>query len=161
MLHSGQRIGKGWQLLDVPSGLLDRQVVFPSMHVSQQSDYREQTQQGWRNAQDRQVGPLSLGLHAEVGPGFMESDFDLPTSWEPSTTLVSAMVNDAGGINRVVARVLGYGEVEMTNVGGNVYQATLGTFSDTGEFSILIQAWDNAGNNASAGPLTVTVVCIG
>jgi len=79
---------------------------------------------------------------------------------EPSTTLVSATVNDQGGVSRVVARILGYGEVEMYPVGGQVYQGMLGPFSETGEYSIIILAWDNAGNSAQAGPLTVTVVCI-
>ena len=79
---------------------------------------------------------------------------------EPSTTLTSATVIDAGGISRVVARILGYGEVEMYPVGGQVYQGTLGPFSETGEYSILILAWDIAGNSAQAGPLSVTVVCI-
>jgi Bacterial Ig domain len=79
---------------------------------------------------------------------------------EPSTTLASATVNDAGGVSRVVARILGYGEVEMTPVGGQVYQAVLGPFSEMGEYSIIFLAWDNAGNSAQAGPLSVTVVCI-
>jgi hypothetical protein len=78
------------------------------------------------------------------------------------TTTVSATVTDAGGVRRVVARVPGVGEVEMTLVGGNVYRAVLGPFDYTGELSIIILAWDNAGNAASAGPLTVLVVaCIG
>lgn len=80
---------------------------------------------------------------------------------EPSTTLVSATVNDQGGASRVVARILGYGEVEMNPVGGQVYQAVLGPFTETGEYSILILAWDSAGNSAQAGPLAVMVVCIG
>jgi len=80
---------------------------------------------------------------------------------EPSTTLVSATVNDQGGVSRVVARILGQAEVEMNPVGGQVYQAALGPFSETGEYSILILAWDSAGNSAQAGPLAVMVVCIG
>jgi hypothetical protein len=48
----------------------------------------------------------------------------------PNTTTVSATVTDAGGVNRVVARILGFGEVEMSLVGGNLYQAVLGPFSD-------------------------------
>jgi len=79
---------------------------------------------------------------------------------EPSTTLTSATVIDAGGISRVVARILGSGEVEMTPIGGQVYQAVLGPFTETGEYSIIILAWDIAGNSAQAGPLSVTVVCI-
>lgn len=55
----------------------------------------------------------------------------------------------------------GYGEVEMTHVGANVYQAVLGPFDSTGDLSILVMAWDESGNSAQAGPLTVQVVCIG
>jgi len=80
---------------------------------------------------------------------------------EPSTTIVSASVSDAGGVGRVMARIPGYGEVEMTHVGGGAYQATVGPFSGTGEFSIFIFAWDNAGNGAQAGPFTIMVACIG
>jgi len=80
---------------------------------------------------------------------------------EPSTTLVTAAVNDVGGVGRVVARVLGLGEFEMSPLGGQLYQVPVGPFGDVGEYSILILAWDGAGNGASAGPITVTVVCIG
>lgn len=80
---------------------------------------------------------------------------------QPNTTLVSASVSDASGVSRVIARVPGYGEVEMTPVGGGVYQATLGPFDSTGEFSVIIFAWDNAGNSSQAGPMTITVVCLG
>jgi hypothetical protein len=71
---------------------------------------------------------------------------------------VSATVTDAGGVSRVIARVPGVGEFEMNPVGGDVYQAVLGPFDYTGELSIIILARDNAGNSASAGPVTVQVV---
>jgi uncharacterized protein YraI len=80
---------------------------------------------------------------------------------QPSTAVVSATVSDAGGVSRVIARIPGVGEVEMTHVGGGVFQATVGPFSSTGEISIFIFAWDNAGNGAQSAPLTITVVCIG
>jgi hypothetical protein len=70
-------------------------------------------------------------------------------------------VTDAGGVNRVVARVLGTGiEVALNPVGGNVYQGTLGPFDSTGTFSVIIQAWDRAGNQAQSGSINVPVVCI-
>jgi len=80
---------------------------------------------------------------------------------EPSRTVISATVSDEGAVQRVTARIPGYGEVDMTSVGGEVYQATVGPFDSTGAVSILIQAWDNAGSSSTAGPLTVTVVCLG
>jgi hypothetical protein len=77
------------------------------------------------------------------------------------TTTVTATVTDAGGVNRVIARILGTGEVAMNPVGGNVYQGVLGPFDTTGTLSVLIQAWDNAGNGATAGPVSIQVVaCI-
>ncbi len=80
---------------------------------------------------------------------------------EPSTTLVGASVSDEGGISRVTARVSGFGEVDMSDTGGGDFEAVLGPFDYTGELSIIIQAWDNAGNVATAGPLTISVMCIG
>lgn len=74
------------------------------------------------------------------------------------TTTVSATVTDAGGVNRVVARVLGTGiEVTMTASGGNGYQAELGPFNMTGGLSIVIMAWDNAGNSVQGGPVNIQV----
>jgi hypothetical protein len=76
----------------------------------------------------------------------------------PATTTVSARVTDASGIQRVVARVVGMGEFEMTPVGGGIYQAVVGPFGEAGAVSILVQAWDNAGNGAISAPLNVEVV---
>lgn len=76
------------------------------------------------------------------------------------TTTVTATVTDVGGVNRVVARwTLGAqrGEVTMSAVGGNVYRATMGPFNIAGNLSIVVVAWDNAGNSAQANPITVQV----
>lgn len=74
------------------------------------------------------------------------------------TTTVTATVTDAGGVNRVVARVLGTGiEVNMGRTGGNSYQAVVGPFNTTGNLSIVISAWDNAGNAGQGGPVSVLV----
>ena len=83
MFYGAEGIRKSWQLLDIPSGLLNRQLVFPGVDISKQGDNGEQAQQGGSNAQDGQICPLSLGLHAEVGSCFVESHFDLPTSRKP------------------------------------------------------------------------------
>ena len=78
-----------------------------------------------------------------------------------TTTNVSATVSDTGGVYRVVARIIGYGDVGMSPSGGNLYQATLGPFSSSKTYSIYILAWDNAGNPpAQAGPLNLLVACI-
>ncbi len=74
------------------------------------------------------------------------------------TTTVSASVTDAGGVSRVVARVLGTGiEVTMNSAGGNSYQAVLGPFSVTGSLSIVVIASDNAGNSGQGGPVGIQV----
>ncbi len=74
------------------------------------------------------------------------------------TTTVSATVVDAGGVNRVIARVLGTGiEVTMNPSGGNSYQATIGPFNVTGTLSIVVIAWDNAGHSGQGGPVSIQV----
>lgn len=76
------------------------------------------------------------------------------------TTTVTATVTDASGVNRVVARwALGAqkGKVTMSAVGGNVYRAVMGPFNIAGTLSIVVVAWDNAGNSAQANPITVQV----
>jgi hypothetical protein len=77
-------------------------------------------------------------------------------------TTVSATVTDAGGVNRVVARLsgIGSGDVTMNPVGGNVYRADVGSFNALGQLTIHVVAWDKAGNTAQSGPMNVSVVCI-
>jgi hypothetical protein len=76
----------------------------------------------------------------------------------PPTTVISARVTDPGGIARVVVRVSGAGEYEMSPVGGGYYQATLGPFGEAGTLSVFVQAQDNAGNAATSAPIEVQVV---
>lgn len=76
----------------------------------------------------------------------------------PPTTLVRAHVTDPGGIARVVARVSGVGEFDMSPVGNEYYQVILGPFSEAGTFSVFVQARDNAGNTATSAPIEVQVV---
>ena len=92
MFHSVERIGEGWQLLDIPSRLLNEQAVFASVHIGKQGDNREQVEQSGRNAQDGQVCPLSLGFHTEMSADFVEGDFNLPTSGKPLNDLFGGKV---------------------------------------------------------------------
>lgn len=67
----------------------------------------------------------------------------------------------AGGVASVLARWnLGpeSDEVAMTLSGGYVYEGVSSPFSNTGELSAVIVAWDQAGNEGQAGPLTVQVL---
>jgi hypothetical protein len=76
----------------------------------------------------------------------------------PPTTLINARVTDAGGVARVVARVSGMGEFEMSSVGDGYYQAVLGPFGEAGALSVFVQAQDNSGNVATGAPISVQVV---
>ncbi len=82
----------------------------------------------------------------------------VPCGATPATTVIRARVTDPGGIARVVARVSGFGEFEMSAAGDGYYQVTLGPFGEAGTLSIFIQALDNAGNTATSAPIEVQVV---
>jgi hypothetical protein len=76
----------------------------------------------------------------------------------PPTTIIRARVTDPGGIARVIARVSGVGEFDMSPVGDGDYQATLGPFGEAGTLSVFVQAQDNSGNTATSAPIEVQVV---
>jgi hypothetical protein len=48
--------------------------------VSPERDEREETEQRRRGAQDGKIGPLALGLDAEMRAGLLEGDLDLPAA---------------------------------------------------------------------------------
>lgn len=76
----------------------------------------------------------------------------------PPTTIIRARVTDPGGIARVIARVSGVGEFDMSPVGDGYYQATLGPFGEAGTLSVFVQAQDDSGNTATSAPISVQVV---
>ncbi len=76
----------------------------------------------------------------------------------PALAAVTVRVTDAGGLQRVIARISGVGEFDLSPVGGNIYQANIGPINNTGTFSVFIQALDNAGNSAIGGPVDLQVV---
>ena len=83
MFHSAECIGKSWQFLYIPGGLLDGQLILTGMYIGQQGHDREQAEQRRGHTQDGEVRPLTLSLHAEVSADFVERDFHLPTLWKP------------------------------------------------------------------------------
>ncbi len=83
LLHEAERIRKSWQLLGVPGSLLNWQFLFLGMHMSEQGDHRKQAEQSRCAAQDRKIGPLSLGLDAQMRAHFMKSNLDLPATHKP------------------------------------------------------------------------------
>ena len=64
--------------------------------VRPESNDGEQTEQGRRGAEDRLVGPLTLGLYAEMSADFLEGDLDLPATDEPGEDVTGTRV-DIGG----------------------------------------------------------------
>ena len=99
--HERQRIRKGWQRLAVPGGLPDGDLALLGMGIRQQGDQREQAQQGGCGANNGPIRPLALGLHTEMIPDFMKSDFQLPAHHEP--------FQDLFGIGRQVGAQQGLG----------------------------------------------------
>ena len=69
--HERQRIAERRFGLMIPSRLSDGQLAPPGMLMRDERDQREQRQQRGRRAQDGQVRPLTLGLHAQVFANFM------------------------------------------------------------------------------------------
>ena len=74
--HRRQRVAEGRLGLVIPGGLADRQLLSASVLMRQQRHQREETQQGWRGAQDRQVRPLALSLYAQMLTHFVKGDFN-------------------------------------------------------------------------------------
>jgi hypothetical protein len=77
-------IAEGWHRLSIPCGGARDEGGGCVDVVSPETNDREETEEGWRGSQNGEVGPLPLGLDAEMGAGFLEGDLDLPTHDEPS-----------------------------------------------------------------------------
>ena len=58
--------------------------MFPLDPVGPESDQREQAEQGRGGAQDREIGPLPLGLDTEVAANLGQGDLDPPAPDEPA-----------------------------------------------------------------------------
>ncbi len=89
LTNEGQRIGKGGQGFGIPSGLSNRKRLPLQQLLGKNGDERKQTEQSRSGAQDRQIRPLALGLHAQMSTHFMEGDFDRPTQNKPFDDLES------------------------------------------------------------------------
>src|ERR1700681_4286157 len=64
--------------------------------VCAKRDDGKQSEQSWRGAQDRLVGPLTLGFDAEMGADFLEGHFDLPAAHEPGENVARTGVEIGG-----------------------------------------------------------------
>ena len=81
--HGGQRVGEGRTRFGVPRGGRDASPLASWKARSQQGDDREQGEQALGGAGNRHVGPLPLGLDAEMGAHLLEGDLDAPAADEP------------------------------------------------------------------------------
>ena len=61
--------------------------MFPLDPVGPEGDQGEQAEQGRGGAQDRKIGPLPLGLDAEVAANFGQSDLNPPPADDPAQDL--------------------------------------------------------------------------
>ena len=81
--HQGDGVDEGRRRFVVPGrSTLDHGVAF-LQRVGGQGDPGKESQQDRRGAGDGQVGPLALGLHAQMGPHLLKSDLQLPAQHEP------------------------------------------------------------------------------
>lgn len=81
--HNRQCIREGRQRLGIPGSLPHQQFTMPGMSVSQQRDQRKQSQQDRRSTGNRQIRPLALRFHTQVGAHFVESHFHPPAHHKP------------------------------------------------------------------------------
>ena len=87
--HQGEGVGEGRDRFGVPGGLRDRgRGSSLELVVGEQRHQGEETEQRWGRAGDRTIGPLALGLDAQVGPHLVEGHFELPAQDEPGEDLL-------------------------------------------------------------------------
>jgi Rod binding domain-containing protein len=77
--NKSQGISEGCFRFLIPSRSTNWQRSGGRQVMSQQCNQREKAQQRWRSPGNRQVRPLSLRFHAQVGASFLKSDLYAPT----------------------------------------------------------------------------------
>jgi len=73
-----QRIGEGGFFLTIPRSGLEVRVHVP-LSMEPDGDEGKQTQKGRHRAFDRVFGVVLQGFQSQVGSGFLERGFDVPT----------------------------------------------------------------------------------
>ena len=84
MPNEGEGVAEGWIGLGIPAAAIQRYARFTLDPVGPEGDQGEQAEQGRGGAQDREVGPLPLGLDAEVAANLGQRDLDPPAPDEPA-----------------------------------------------------------------------------
>ena len=70
----------------LPGGLTDM-VRCDYLGMSEQRDEGEESQEGWGDPLDGEVGPLPLGLHTKMAAGLFKGDLQLPAQSKPGHNL--------------------------------------------------------------------------
>src|SRR5215469_8071621 len=83
LTNEGQRIRKSRKRFGIPGCLANRQRLPLEQLMSKDRDQREESKQCRCGAQDGQVRPLALGLHAQMSAYFMKGDFHWPAHHKP------------------------------------------------------------------------------
>src|SRR5712691_8020488 len=81
--YSRDGIAEGENRFWIPCGCPWFELVRFGELMRAKGDNGKQSQQGWCGAQDRLVGPLTLGFDAEMRADFLEGNLDLPAAHEP------------------------------------------------------------------------------
>ena len=76
--HTGQDIGEGRDRFGVPGGAAGTQGPVAAPAVGDQNEPAEEAQQGGCGAGNGRIGPLTLGLHPQMGAHFRAGNFHRP-----------------------------------------------------------------------------------
>lgn len=88
LTDQGQGIDESRQRLRIPGSRVRGQFALTDPLVGGEGHQGKQTQESRRAAGDGEVAPLALGFDAQVSPGFVEGDFELPAQDKPRDDLL-------------------------------------------------------------------------
>src|SRR3954469_24874480 len=90
--YSGECIAEGGAAFVIPGRAHNGPACLRAELCGEQGHEGEQPEQARGRACDGQVGPLALGLNAQMRPGLLERGLQLPTLNEPAQDLVRVLV---------------------------------------------------------------------
>ena len=76
-------IDEGGERFGVPGGLTNREGLSVKQRVCEEGDQGKEAEQSRGGTEDGEIGPLALGLDAEVRAGLLKGDLELPAQHEP------------------------------------------------------------------------------
>src|SRR3954452_9921647 len=90
--YSGECVAEGGAAFVIPGRAHNRPACLRAELCGEQGHEGEQPEQARGRACDGQVGPLALGLNAQMRPGLLERGLHLPALHEPAQDLVRILV---------------------------------------------------------------------